>query len=111
MTIGPTTTSSTSVNFGPRTITLPLRDFVWYLVGASMLVGVMIACTATYYTNRWIDTTERATNNATYWMAEAKRCYSAVAPAVYLSERGYEIMRAATQRNVVIELDTEVDHD
>lgn len=80
---------------------------LWTTVSVSMLVGLSLALAYSYGLERWTDTTERATDTAEHWRHEAMRCYSAVAPAVYLTERGYRVMRAYTQRRVVVETEAE----
>lgn len=82
----------------------------WTLLAASLLIILSLMMAYSYGLERWIEITERATDNATHWRDEAQRCFSNIAPTVYLGDRGYEVLRAATQRRVIVEpVEREVD--
>lgn len=82
----------------------------WTFVSASLLTILSLMMAYSYGVERWIEITERADDTAVHWRDEAQRCYSNIAPTVYMTERGYEVLRAATQRRVVVQVETsEVD--
>lgn len=85
-----------------KTVTIRVSTLACTIVASLILLILTHMIAYSEGLTRWTATTERSTQTASHWMDMAHRCYSVAAPALYLSDRGYQVLRASYQRRVVV---------